>query len=352
MKGYSAKFMKKLRKYLAKRWWVVCVVILGIMILVGGSLRIWYGNNLSAVNSSDKSTVYYTVESGASLHQISLGLKKAGLIRNTSVFEYYVRTHELYGSLQAGSYAFNKSMGAQQIVRKITHGEISTNLVTVLPGKRLDQIRKNFESAGYTKAQIDAAFDPATYGGLPALSSLPAGATLEGYMYPDSFQKDGATPASAIVKQSLNELDKYLTAEVIDGCRAQNLNIYQCITLASIVYQESGDPKYESTVAQVFLTRLKQGMNLGSDVTAFYGSALAGVTPSVAYDTAFNTRLHPGLTPGPISNFTADALQAVAHPANSDYLYFVAGDDGVIHFSHTQAEHDAAVAKYCTKECQ
>jgi UPF0755 protein len=343
--------MKKLDKLLPKRWWQLIAVVLAILIVALIGLRIWYGQNLSPVNSSDKTTVYYTVEQGSSLHEIALGLKKQSLIRSTSVFEYYVRTHELYGSLQAGSYALNRSLSGQEIVRKITHGEISTNLVTVLPGKRLDQIRKNFEAAGYTKAQINAAFDPATYGGLPAISSLPAGATLEGYMYPDSFQKDANTSASAIVKESLNELNKYLTADVVDGCKAQNLTIYQCITLASVVYQESGDPKYEAMVAQVFLTRLKQGMNLGSDVTAFYGAAIAGQTPSVTYDSAFNTRLRAGLPPGPISNFTADALIAVAHPANTDYLFFVAGDDGILHFSHTQAEHDAAIEKYCTKEC-
>lgn len=322
------------------------------MIVAAVGLRVWYGHNLAAVNSADSQTVYYTVESGASLHQISLGLKKSNLIRNTSVFEYYVRTHELYGSLQAGTYAFNRSMNASKIVSKIVHGEISTNLVTILPGKRIDQIRQAFTSAGYSKAQIDAAFDPVTYGGLPALASLPAGATLEGYLYPDSFQKDASTPATAIVKQSLNELDKYLTPDAVDGCRTEGLNIYQCVTLASIVYQESGDPKYEPTVAQVFLSRLKQGINLGSDVTAFYGAAIAGASPSVSYDSAFNTRMHAGLPRGPISNFTSDALQAVAHPADTDYLFFVAGDDGVIHFSHSQAEHDAAVAKYCTKLCQ
>lgn len=334
-------------------------IVLAIIIVALVGLRIWYGQNLAPVDSSNKNTVYYTVESGAGLHQIALGLKKSDLIRNTSVFEYYVRTHELYGNLQAGTYALNKSMGAQQIVRKITHGEISTNLVTILPGKRLDQIRKNFEAAGYTKAQIDAAFDPATYGGLPALASLPAGATLEGYMYPDSFQKDSATSATTIVKQALNELDKYLTPEIIEGCKAQGLTTYQCITLASIVYQESGDPKYESTVAQVFLSRLKQGMNLGSDVTAFYGAEIAGQSPSVTYDSAFNTRLHPGLPPGPISNFTSDALSAIAHPSATDYLFFVADDSCfesdkscVIHFTRTQEEHDAAVAKYCTKHCQ
>lgn len=342
--------MLSFKKLSLRRWWVIAAVVLILIIGAFAGLRVWYGHSLSPI-SGDAKTVYYTVEKGTSLHQIALGLKQAKLIRSTSAFEYYVRTNELFGSLQAGTYSLNPSMSTQNIVGKIVRGEITTNLLTILPGKRLDQIKQAFTSAGYSEAQINEAFDPATYGGLPALASLPAGATLEGYLYPDSFQKDTSTSANAIVKESLDELDQRLTPDIINGFKSQGLTTFQGITLASIVYRETDDPRYESTVAQVFLSRLKQDMPLGSDVTAYFGAEIAGVPKSVSYDSAFNTRLHTGLPPGPISNFTDDALKAVAHPAGSDYLYFVAGDDSAIHFSHTQAEQDAAAAKYCTKQC-
>lgn len=333
------------------RLWLIMTVIL-LLLAVGGvvGLRGWYQHNLRPVSTSEE-TVYFTVEQGASLHQIAVGLKKTGLIRSTTAFEYYVRTNELYNNLQAGTYSLSASMSAQAIVDKIVKGDITKNLVTILPGKRLAQIKEAFTKADYSQSEVEEAFSPQTYGGLPALSSLPAGATLEGYVYPDSFQKDANTPASWIVRQSLNQFGEYLTPEVIEGFKAQGLSTYQGITLASVVYRETDDPKFESTVAQVFLTRLRQNMPLESDATAHYGADIAGVARSLDFDSAYNTYLHPGLPPGPISNFTADALKAVAFPAKTDYLYFVAGDDGTVHFSHTLAEHEAATARYCTTQC-
>ena len=104
-------------------------------------------------------------------------------------------------------------------------------------------------------------------------------------------------------------------------------------------------------VAQVFLKRYKEDMRLGSDVTAYYGARLAGKEPSLGYDSPYNTRLHSGLPPGPISNVSAGSLEAVAFPAQTDWLYFVAGDDGITHFSKTLQEHEALTAKYCKKLC-
>ncbi|OGL35830.1 hypothetical protein A3F65_02370 [Candidatus Saccharibacteria bacterium RIFCSPHIGHO2_12_FULL_47_16b] len=330
-------------------------LIIGIasaLLLVGGvaGLRWWYQHNLSPVSISQR-TSYFTIEPGDNLHQIATGLKRAGLIRSPSAFEYYVRTNELYKDLQAGTYSLSQSMSVKEIVGKIVRGDIAKNLLTILPGKRLDQIKEAFATAGYSAAEINSAFNPQSYGGLPTLSSLPAGANLEGYLYPDSFQKDAKTPATAIVKQSLELLSQNLTSDIIAGFSAQGLSVYQGIILASIVYRETDNPKFESGVAQVFLSRLRANMRLESDASAHYGADIAGVARDLNFDSAYNSYLHEGLSPGPISNFTADALKAVAYPASTDYLYFVAGDDGTVHFSRTLEEHQAAVAKYCTKQC-
>jgi UPF0755 protein len=104
-------------------------------------------------------------------------------------------------------------------------------------------------------------------------------------------------------------------------------------------------------VAQVFLTRLHQGMSLGSDVTAFYGSIAAGKSPSLHYDSPYNTLLHTGLPVGPISTVSESSLKAVANPAQTNWLYFVAGDDGMTHFSNTLQQHQDNIAQYCHKLC-
>jgi UPF0755 protein len=93
-------------------------------------------------------------------------------------------------------------------------------------------------------------------------------------------------------------------------------------------------------------------MNLQSDVTAFYGAILANQKPTVSYESPYNTYMHLGLPPTPISNVSITALNAVAHPAATDWLYFVAGDDHkTTYFAHTLAEHQANISQYCQKSC-
>ena len=332
----------------------VIIVLTVVLALAGGviGLRTWYVSNLKPLSSVTTTSQYFTVTSGTGLHEIAVKLKSAGLIRNSRVFETYVRSNELHGKLQAGTYSFSPSMSVSQIAKKMVDGDVAKNLLTILPQKRLDEIRQAFTKAGYAKSEIDSAFNPANYRSHSALASLPAGASLEGYLYPDSFQRQADTPAATIVRQSLDEMGKYLTQDVINGFAAHSLNIYQGIILASIVAQETDNPAYQPTVAQVLLLRLAKGMLLQADVTSFYATAVASQPKSLSVDSPYNTHLNVGLPPGPISNMTADALKAVAYPEGSDYLYFVAGDDERIYFSRTQAEHEEAIAKYCQKKCQ
>ncbi len=339
------------RRYFRGRIWLISGLIF-VLLIVGGvaALRSWYSHNLRPVSSAT-TTKFFTVNSGDSVRQIADGLHQHGLIRNTQAFETYVRSNDFNNSLQAGTYSLNPSMSVQQIVAKMTKGEVAKNLITILPGKRIDEIKQTFAKAGYSQAEIDEAFDPNTYANHPLLADIPQGATLEGLLYPDSFQKEASTPAQTIIQESLDEMQNYLSANIIAGFGAQGLNAYQGITLASIIEQESDDPTYQPTIAQVFESRLKQGMMLQSNVTANYAADIANQPRTVAINSPYNTYLHNGLPPGPIGNMTISALSAVAHPSSTNYLFFVAGDDGKVHFSQTQAEHDAAVSQYCTKKC-
>lgn len=325
---------------------VISIIVLAIGTVV---VRTVYINNLKPVSSST-TTSYFTVLTGASVDRIASDLKTANLIKSSGAFKNYVRTNELNDKLQAGTYIISPSMSVQDIVKKMISGDVAKNLLTILPGKRLDEIKTIFAKAGYTSAQISAAFNPATYLGHPALNYLPKGASLEGFLYPDSFQKTSDTPASTIVRESLDEMSKHLTADVISNFANHNLSVYQGVTLASIVYQETGDPTYMTTVAQVFISRLAQDMMLQSNVTANYAADIAGKTRDVSIDSPYNTYLVKGLPPSPISNVTDNALKAVAHPDSTDYLFFIAGDDGKMHFTRTQAEHNQAISQYC-KAC-
>ncbi len=333
------------------RSWAAVLAIMLVLLGAGAlSAFVWFDRNLGPVSSSNTARLF-TVDQGSSAREIANGLQSLGLIRSSRAFIFYIDIRHYKNKLQAGTYKLNPSMTARQIAQMIATGEIDKNWLTILPGKRLDQIKQAFKTVGYKNAELNTAFNPRTYRGHPLLAYLPAGASLEGLLYPDTFQRDANTPARTIVRESLDEMLRHLTPDIIRGFSAQKLNVYQGLTLASIVYQESGDSGSQPIVAQVFLLRLKLGMMLGSDVTAFYAASLAGAGNTLGVDSPYNTRLHTGLPPGPIGNFIDSALVAVAHPSHTDYLYFVAGDDGVIHFSHTEAEHEQAIKRYCTKAC-
>jgi peptidoglycan lytic transglycosylase G len=339
----------KRRRRIPRIWLIVLAVLLVVVVAAAiVEFRI-YDENLQPVSGSQKSVVV-TIKSGATTAQIADLLHQDGLVRSSWSFEWYVRSQQ-DDDLQAGTYDLNPSQGVANIVATITKGKVATKLVTILPGKRLDQVRAALINSGFSPSAVDNALQPAQYAGLAALVDKPAGADLEGYLYPDSFQKDATTNPTVIITESLNEMGEQLTPSLRAAFAAEGLNTYQGITLASMVQQEVSKPADQAQAAQVFLKRLGLGMPLGSDVTAFYGAILAGQPPSVNYDSPYNTLIHTGLPPTPISNVTAQALQAAAHPATTDWLYFVTGDNGTTYFEQTAAQHQADVTAYCHNLC-
>jgi UPF0755 protein len=333
-----------------RRLLVVAVILIVLIVCATVAVRYVYNQNLRPVSSS-QTAQSITVEEGASVDEIATLLEEKGLIRSAWAFKLYVSSKEVRNALQAGTYELAPSQSVAEIVSQLTHGKIATNLVTILPGQRIDQVKNRLIQDGFSEADVDEALDPATYAGHPALVDKPEGASLEGYLYPDSFQRTSSTSAKTVVAAALDEMDKHLTPDLRAAFSKQGLSTYQAIILASIVEREVSEADDRPQVAQVFLKRIRMGMPLQSDATTAYGAILDGVKPTSKYDSAYNTYSVKGLPPTPISNMTADSLQAVAHPSNSDWLYFVSGDDGTTHFSRTLAEHEANVAQYCKENC-
>jgi UPF0755 protein len=335
-------------------WLRRVAVTLGLLVvlLVGATVAVWhyYNQTLQPVNlKGTPQTVI--VEAGSTPTDIARLLYSKGLIRSAWTFERYVQSKGVSEDLQAGTYSLSAAQSLPDIVGQLTHGKVSTELVTILPGQRLAQIEQSLMNDGFSKGEVGAALEPSQYEGYAALVDKPAGNSLEGYLYPDSFQRTAGTSASTIVQESIAEMQKNLTPDIRAAFAREGLSTYQGIILASIVTKEVSRQADRAQAAQVFLKRLKIGMTLGSDVTALYGSRLAGQEGSLSYDTPYNTRIHTGLPPTPISNVDAGALQAVAHPANTDWLFFVAGDDGVTYFSNTLEQHEALTQQYCHKLC-
>lgn len=326
---------------------VLLVVIIGVSVIAA---RSYYNRNLKPVSSS-QTAILVTIPSGSSVSQIAGLLKQNKLIRNASVFTQYVRAKNVQDQLQAGTYSLRPSQSVAQIADILVQGNIVRNLFTILPGQRLDQIKSAMINAGFKAQAVEEAFNPALYVNHPALDDKPAGASLEGYLYPDSYQRIATTTPSTIIGQALDQMQAHLTADISDGFVAQGLTVNQAIILSSMVEQEVSKQNDRNQVAQVFLSRLRQGMALESDVTTMYGDVLASQPFSLSYDTPYNVYLHKGLPPTPISNVSQSSMTAVAHPAATNWLYFVSGDNGNTYFSTNLQDHQALTKKYCHKLC-
>lgn len=333
---------------------LLIILVATVVVLVGAAIAVRqiYYNNLQPVDSSSQNTQLFTVESGATLDQIGAQLENAGLIRSAWAFKLYVSSKQVRSDLQAGTYSFSPAQSVAAIVAQLTHGKVATDTVTILPGQRLDQIREALINSGFPADGVDIALDASTYAGHPALVDKPAGASLEGYIYPETFQKTDATTAADIVAQSLDEMQKQLTPDVREAFARDGFSVFEGITLASVVEKESSNQEDRNQIAQVLLKRLREGIRLQADPTAYYGAIIADREPSLNYPSPYNTYLHAGLPPGPISNVSASSLNAVAKPANTDWLYFVAGDDGATHFAKTLEEHEQNTQQYCKELCQ
>jgi UPF0755 protein len=191
------------------------------------------------------------------------------------------------------------------------------------------------------------------------LQGRPAGASLEGYLFPDTYYFDPHVTSHDIIDRLLRTFDQRFSADLRDAAQKQNLTVHQAVTLASIVEREAQVPDERPLIAAVYLNRLRLGMPLQADPTVQY--ALAADPQSVAkygwwkrdltlddlhFKSPFNTYQNPGLPPGPIANPGLASIRAVANPANVKYLYFVAKGDGSHAFAETLDEHNRNVQKY------
>ncbi len=324
-----------------RRGWSFWLLLATIIVLVSGYT--WYRLELLPV-SIDGTDHEFEVKSGQRAPDVATSLKAAGLIRDRNAFLTYVNFHGLRGHLEAGLYSISPSQSSPDIAGVLASGKVDAHRLTIPEGTRLSDIERLAAAQGITKADFDAAL--AAHHDESFLSSKPAGVSLEGYLFPDSYDITVNTTASTLVETMLQTFGKRVGPEYVQAFSAEGLSLHQALTVASIVEKEVNRPEDRPIVAQIFLKRLRENTMLGSDVTVHYAADLLGVPFNLDLNSPYNTRKFVGLPPGPICSPGLSALDAVAHPANTDYSYFLTGKDGKTYFAHTYAEHQANIAKY------
>lgn len=346
-----------------RNWQFWVALIAGAIIAIAVIATVWFLSMLRPVDHTSTKKQMVTIVAGSTTADVGKLLADKHLVRSGFVYLLYSRLHR--AEPKAGIYQLSPSESTSNIADRLTGGRQDTFEVTFYPGATLydpavdadlsahpnaTDVYAVLRRAGYSDQAVKEALS-ASYQS-PLLADKPAGTSLEGYVYGETYQFDVGTSAKEVVQRSLDTFWQALSSrDLVSQLNAQGLTLYQGITLASIVEQEAKTDSDRAQVAQVFFSRLQQGMSLGSDVTFIYAAKQQGVTPDPSIDSPYNTRLHPGLPPGPISVPSLSSLEAVANPAAGDYLYFIAGDDGKVYFSHTSDEQDQNIAAHCQKLC-
>lgn len=350
-----------------RTWLVVVSVIVVLLVSLVTAGYLWYGEQLSPYDASDKETVRVKIDSGMSGAQIATKLEENKLIKSALAMNLYMRLNGSGGGFQVGVYSVSPSQSLEEIIAHLTSGKADEMSVTFYPGAMLERADRNsggakydvftaLKAAGFSDQDIKSALADSYTGAV--FSGRPAGMGLEGYIYGDTYFVGAGSTARQVLQRAIDELSQIVIKHDFERkFAARGLTLYEGITLASIVERESiGCPgkavcEDQRQIASVFYNRLENGTPLGSDVTYHYAADKDGVARNYMLDSPYNTRIHAGLPPGPIAAPGLSSLNAVADPATTNYMYFLSGDDDVTYFGVTEADHSANIRQHCQAKC-
>lgn len=328
--------------------------ILGVVVVLGvaaGGTLLYGRGQLEPVSATHGAPVTITVTSGESLDAVTSDLANHGLIRSSFWFGQYARLKGLAEHLHAGQFKLDSGMGASAIISTLAGTpDVPPGRVVFAEGLTVDQMADKVAAAGVgiSRAQYLAAVAHDTFNAT-FLTMRPAGDTsLEGFLFPDTYDIPPGATAHDVVQMQLDDFARK-ALPLLPAAHA-----YDRLIIASIVEREAKFSDDQPKVASVIDNRIAQGMNLQIDATVLYGLHKVGSPMSPTdqqTDTPYNSYLHPGLPPTPISNPGVATLTAAVQPASTPFLFYVTDGCGHNHYSETEAEHEQAIAQYLGTPC-
>lgn len=348
-----------IKKYLLI--FLVCLIIIFLALIFS------YSRAINSPESNSKSLINFTVTKGEPVKRISENLFQAGLIKSKFYFEFYIWLNHKQASLQAGEYELSPSQNIKQIVSILGNGKERNVKILIKEGEGEGEIAQTLEQNGLTSAN-----DFLAVTGRPMLdysknnnsittrkdfsvdydflSDKPKYYSLEGYLFPDTYQFSKNDTPEKITKKMLANFDSKLTPDLRSAIKNQSKSIYEIITMASVLEKEVKTFDDMKIVSGIFWQRIANGQPLQSDATLSY--ALNDTTAShsltdLQIDSPYNSYRYKGLPPTPIGNPGINAIIASINPVNTDYNFFLTSSDGSkTVFAKTFAEHIKNKQKY------
>jgi UPF0755 protein len=296
--------------------------------------------DLTRPAGSDPTPVDFTVAPGETAGAVAARLAEAGLVRDAQLLTYYLRYLGLDGQVEAGDFILRQTMTLPEVARALTDALAREVVLRITEGWRMEQIAEALRLHAALADRSDeflllAGPNSPRANRYDFLDDLGPGASLEGYLFPDTYLLRPDASASDILDKLLANFQARLPAGYREQVAARGLTLHQAITLASLIEREAVVPDERPLIASVIYNRLAAGQLLEIDAAAQYALGREGdwwpklggldlrtiVSP-------YNTYAVAGLPPGPIANPGLASILAAANPGDTQYLYYRAKCDG------------------------
>jgi UPF0755 protein len=332
----------------------IIVVILALTVVAAGVAAAWAYSDLHKAISHHKTGQYIEISKGSSPSAVVKKLASEGIIRHEWPLMLYLKSTGASSTLKAGEYDFPSPISPLNALGRIQRGQRRLNRFTVIEGwtrwdiaramVKIPELRLTDETEAL-KLMDDVSL----------IRDLdPKAENLEGYLYPDTYEFSPETSASDLIEIMVKRFRAVWKPEWSDKAQSLNVSPREVLTVASLIETEAKLADERPLVASVIYNRLRKSIPLAVDSTVIYASKLEGkwrndgkvYKSDVERRSPYNTRIHAGLPPGPISSPGESSLQAALNPSETDYLYYVrepSRDDGAHNFYSNGSDFEAGV---------
>lgn len=341
---------KKSRKNILLYFFIILLIIIIISVI---GFKKYVDNQLEPIAIENIKEIQITIPKGASTSNIASILKDNNLIRNELIFRGFAKYEQMDGKFKAGKYVLNNGMTQEEIMIELVAGGIAKDTITftIPEGFELMQIAERLGEMGIVNKDtfLELTSNASSFATeFKFLDEIPGELTLEGYLYPDTYEVYIDAGEIEIIKKMLSRFESLYTDEIRAKANGLNMDLNEVITLASIIEREGRVDSEREIISAVFHNRLQTGMMLQSCATVQYilgerKPVLSNEDTSI--ESPYNTYIKQGLPPGPIASPGIESIKAAVNPADVEYKYFVFNEDetGTHTFSITYDEHKKAI---------
>ena len=309
----------------------------------------WVDHQLHQPANPSNAKVRFVVPPGATFHEVADTLHRAGLIDNVTVFDLYARYKHLDRNVQAGAYELSRNLNEVDLLAALQTAIPEEVYVTIPEGYTIKKTAALLDQGGLIKGSDYIAAAVAGPYNYAFLKDLPAGTSLEGFLFPDSYLIPRSGTAKQLVAIQLDDFNRQWTDARKALAAQRHLTPQQVVIIASLIEREARFDNDRPLVASVIYNRLNAGWPLQIDATVLYAKGVWQSSVTIEdrkIDSPYNTYLHTGLPPGPIANPGIKAIDAALQPASTGYFFYLSDPQGHNHYARTQEEFGRLLKQY------